>query len=152
MPDLLKLTLDNIFQHSHTLLLSAMEKINALTTAIDHFHNSPTNSRIKQKDIKYLINLLVVYRQYELLIRKFITEIENETQTVDDILMSLNEKLKKLHETVYMRIAIPASIVFVRTGLILLKRLLYCVRYSRILSSFSNHGAIYKIKSYVLNT
>lgn len=78
MPDVVKFSIGAMLQYAQKLLVTAMEKVNALTTALDNFLETENKREID--DIDYITNLLMAFRQYELLIRYNIRLFLNENQ------------------------------------------------------------------------
>lgn len=116
----------------HTLI-AIMDKVNLLTTALDYVYLTEVDDRdrfiiaaslpieVSLNDVEYVKDSLIVYRQYELFIRKLIDEVDRIDATTRQTCLSLKEALMNLHQVVKHRIAIPVNQVFVRSYLIFFK-------------------------------
>lgn len=120
-------------QHS---LITIMDKVNLLTTALDYVYLTELDERdnfiivasipkeVSLNDVEYVKDSLIVYRQHELFIRKLIDEVDKIDATTRQTCASLKEALMNLHQVVKHRIAIPVNQVFVRKKNALLDNIL----------------------------
>lgn len=126
VPTLMDEALDATNLELQHTLLTIMDKVNLLTTALDYVYLTELDERgqfiivasvpkeISLSDIEYVKDSLIVYRQYELFIRKLIDEVDKIDVTTRQICLSLKDALLNLHQVVKHRIAIPVNQVFVR--------------------------------------
>ncbi|XP_066253099.1 cilia- and flagella-associated protein 206 [Euwallacea similis] len=126
LPSLLEKAVAVIKAGTEETLLMVMERVNALTTMVDKCYVVRHTCRgfqlqcitgedmiIKNSnDVEYIKDLLVFFRQYELLIRRILDEIDHMPLKSEEIWGSMEKLLKIIHETVYMKIAIPIGVVF----------------------------------------
>ncbi|XP_050310303.1 cilia- and flagella-associated protein 206-like [Anthonomus grandis grandis] len=115
-----------IKEGTEQILLFIMEKVNELTTIVDRsyvlwpvYHNF-YRMRLANKDeltkldldIEHLKDFLIFYRQYELITRKVLEEFDRIYERIEVIKASMRKLMKIIHETVYMKLAIPVGVVF----------------------------------------
>ncbi|XP_066156970.1 cilia- and flagella-associated protein 206 [Euwallacea fornicatus] len=126
LPTLLEKAVVVIKAGTEETLLMVMERVNALTTMVDKCYIvkhtckgfqlqciTGEDMTIKNSnDVEYIKDLLVFFRQYELLIRRILDEIDHMPLKSEEIWNSMEKLLKIIHETVYMKIAIPIGVVF----------------------------------------
>ncbi|KAF5288636.1 hypothetical protein FQA39_LY15331 [Lamprigera yunnana] len=115
----LEATVDDINQ---TLAL-VMENIYSLTTALDQCYiieetedgyslleELPPN--VTNKDLDYVRDILIMYRQQELFVKKVLAEICDIDKKSKEIYNELEKALIDVHETVQFKIAIPTVHIF----------------------------------------
>ncbi|XP_048522875.1 cilia- and flagella-associated protein 206 isoform X2 [Dendroctonus ponderosae] len=126
LPELLDKAIHVIRGGTEETLLMIMERVNTLTTAVEKCYHLkqtyhgyqmiciiPDELSVKiADDIEYIKHLLIFFRQYELLIRKILDELEQINEKTELIFTNMEKMLKLIHETVYMKIAIPVGVVF----------------------------------------
>ncbi|XP_044268139.1 cilia- and flagella-associated protein 206 [Tribolium madens] len=127
MEDLPKLINEALVATSAELqntLISIMDKVNLMTTALDFVcatefderHNYVIAYRlpkgITMADVNYVKDSLIAYRQHELYVRKMMDEIDRIENTSSQIFTILQRALIDLHRVVKHRIAIPVNQVF----------------------------------------
>lgn len=105
-------------------LIRIMERVNLLTTSIDSYIminpetqnveiTIPKNKNANKDGYNKLCKILSVYRQYEILVRKLISDIEQVQTSNKEISSSFSTQLNDLHSLVRYRTAIPTDQVFV---------------------------------------
>lgn len=105
-------------------LIRIMERVNLLTTAIDTYiainpdtRNIdiiiPKTKNLDRDAYNILCKILSVYRQYEILVRKLISDMEYVQASNKEICNSFTSQLNDLHTLVRYRTAIPTDQVFV---------------------------------------
>ncbi|XP_076252362.1 cilia- and flagella-associated protein 206-like [Rhynchophorus ferrugineus] len=124
LPNLIRKAVNIIRQRAEMTLLLVMERVNLLTTIVDKCYTIKTTSKGLHVDIvlpkeclpnfsiNYMTDLLIFFRQYELIMRKLIEEIEVISTRSEFVLKSIDKYLEKIHDTVFMRLAIPVGVVF----------------------------------------
>ncbi|XP_046973172.1 cilia- and flagella-associated protein 206-like [Vanessa cardui] len=104
-------------------LITVMQRVNSLTTAIadtitiqDETGNVmidiPTNSELTENDYKQIFELLAFNRQYELYIRKLLSDVETMVQNGTHYVEKVKLVLEELHATVKYKAAVPVVTVF----------------------------------------
>ncbi|XP_077296674.1 cilia- and flagella-associated protein 206 [Arctopsyche grandis] len=104
-------------------LIRIMERVNLLTTAIDTYiainpdtRNIdiiiPKSKNVDRDAYNVLCKILSVYRQYEILVRKLISDMEYVQASNKEICNSFTTQLNDLHTLVRYRTAIPTDQVF----------------------------------------
>ncbi|XP_060528377.1 cilia- and flagella-associated protein 206-like [Cylas formicarius] len=127
LPELLNKAIDVIKEGLQMTLLNVMEKVNTLTTIIDRCYVSkktydqfemlfeiPKNivDFVAGFDIEYTKDLLVFFRQYELIVRGILEQLDILAHKADSIFKAMEKVLKHIHETVFMRVAVTIQVVF----------------------------------------
>lgn len=125
MPKLIGWAVEAMSADLQNLLVFIMEKVNVLTTALDKCYVIKENEygyymtvevppeSLEEANLEYYKDLLLLYRQYELFIRKVITEVGNIEENIPFIFSDFEDTLKELHDTVKFRTAVPVEDVFV---------------------------------------
>ncbi|KAJ8960046.1 hypothetical protein NQ318_009483 [Aromia moschata] len=123
LPYLLRNALKFFTQELQDTLLTIMEKVNLLTTIVDKCYVvqqteeglkmvctlTPEFAEVYMENVK---DLLILYRQFELFVRKILEDMEKMSDHLKLVFCRFDDALRKIHLTVYMRIAIPANIIF----------------------------------------
>jgi hypothetical protein len=124
VPKLINEALDATGAELQGQLVTIMDKVNLMTTALDFVYGIELNERnhrvivyrlprgVTQRDVEYVRDSLIVYRQHELYIRKLMDEIERIETASSQIFNTLQRGLIDLHRVVKHRIAIPVNQVF----------------------------------------
>ncbi|XP_050357482.1 cilia- and flagella-associated protein 206-like isoform X5 [Nymphalis io] len=104
-------------------LITVMQRVNSLTSAIadtitiqDETGNViidiPTNSELTENNYKQIFELLAFNRQYELYIRKLLSDVETMVQNGTHYVDKVKHVLEELHATVKYKAAVPVVTVF----------------------------------------
>ncbi|XP_026494526.2 cilia- and flagella-associated protein 206-like [Vanessa tameamea] len=104
-------------------LITVMQRVNSLTTAIadtitiqDETGNVmidiPTNSELTENDYRQIFELLAFNRQYELYIRKLLSDVETMVKNGTHYVEKVKLVLEELHATVKYKAAVPVVTVF----------------------------------------
>ncbi|KAK5644417.1 hypothetical protein RI129_005717 [Pyrocoelia pectoralis] len=123
LPKILTRAIEVTLEDIEKTLESIMEIVNLLTTAVDtnyeivasggtyilHQHRPDGVNEIK---FHHVMNLLIIYRQYELFVRKILLEVNTMSVTAKATIEKLQDALRNVHEIVSFRIAIPTIQVF----------------------------------------
>lgn len=108
------------------VLLFVMERVNMMTTVVDKCYVIKENEygyyvtseippeSFGEADLEYYKDLLLLYRQYELYIRKIIDEVHNISTIVPETIDQLEDILNEIHHTVRYHTAVPVEQVYVR--------------------------------------
>ncbi|KAK9879906.1 hypothetical protein WA026_008407 [Henosepilachna vigintioctopunctata] len=125
VPKMLRRAIEAMQQEIQKILLNVMQKVNVLTTILD-IHFVPTEitknnyemvlinlpEGITLPDIERIKNLLVMFRQYEIFVRRLLSRVIQVEQRQEEI----SEKLWKMYDminiVVQFKIAVPAHEVF----------------------------------------
>lgn len=123
VPCLLTRAIGAVRNTCEATLTSVMESVNILTTLVDksyvvkNLHGEPiveldTSADVDEPTIEESKDYLILYRQYEVYVRRMLEEL-NRLETVAE---NQNEKFGKLlsdiHQMVFMKLAVPAALVF----------------------------------------
>nr|XP_023018288.1 cilia- and flagella-associated protein 206 [Leptinotarsa decemlineata] len=124
LPDLLDRAVTVVKKEAQFALLKIMETVNLLTTAIDKCYVmietedqnytmvSQIPSNLFGQRLDQSKDILILYRQYELCVRKIMEELDKLEERASNLYGDLDNLLRKIHRTVHMRIAVPVSIIF----------------------------------------
>ncbi|XP_032523638.2 cilia- and flagella-associated protein 206-like [Danaus plexippus] len=104
-------------------LIAVMQRVNSLTTAIadsisiqDETGNVlidiPSGSELTEDDYKDIFELLAFNRQYELFIRKLLSDVESMVENGDRCVEKVKLVLEELHSAVKYKAAVPVVTVF----------------------------------------
>ncbi|KAF5296643.1 hypothetical protein FQR65_LT10183 [Abscondita terminalis] len=123
LPKLLNEAIEVVVNDIQKTLTNVMEQVYTLTTALDRcYHieeygdtfvlslNVPEN--VAKEDVENIKNVLIVFRQYESLIRKILAEVYSMELTSKQTLESLQGALKEIHKVLRFRIAVCTSLIF----------------------------------------
>lgn len=125
VPKLISEALDATAAELQNALISIMDKVNLMTTALDSVICTELDERqnyvivyrlpkgVTMSDVHYVKDSLIVYRQHELYVRRLMEEIDRIDDTSSQIFNILQQALVNLHRVVKHRIAIPVNQVFV---------------------------------------
>ncbi|KAB0798729.1 hypothetical protein PPYR_06609 [Photinus pyralis] len=123
LPKMLTKALEVTLQDIEKTLESIMETVNLLTTAVDNNYEIEPSAEsyvlrrrlpdnVDEPQLNHVMNLLIIYRQYELFVRKILVEVSNMSTTAKSTIEKLKDLLSKVHNSVSFRTAIPTIQVF----------------------------------------
>ncbi|XP_022902460.1 cilia- and flagella-associated protein 206 [Onthophagus taurus] len=126
LPSLLAQANEQTHSDLHYILHDIMNFVNALTTAIDlgfiivrDDEEDDGTLKLVLEDqnkygsyIDYLIDLLVLYRQYEIFIRQIIDEVELSKGKLEAMFEQLENILKETYSIIYHKTMVQASIIY----------------------------------------
>ncbi|KAL0861152.1 hypothetical protein ABMA27_009646 [Loxostege sticticalis] len=104
-------------------LITVMQRVNTLTTAIEDtvsvqeetgnvFVDIPPNSNLTLDDYKQIFDLLAFNRQYEVFIRKLLSDVETMVENGITYVDKARSVLEDLHAAVKYKAAVPVVAVF----------------------------------------
>ncbi|GLV32787.1 uncharacterized protein CBL_00506 [Carabus blaptoides fortunei] len=120
--------LSNAFHGIQTILqnelLQVMEKVNLTTSAIENVYVLERNDEtgysyvlnlpqdVSEEFLRYIMELLILSRQYEVYIRKLLADIKDIETSGNKLFNDLQKIFIKLHASVKMKVAVPTNIVY----------------------------------------
>ncbi|CAH2096727.1 unnamed protein product [Euphydryas editha] len=104
-------------------LIGVMQRVNSLTTAVadtitiqeetgNIIIDIPNNSELTENNYKQIFELLAFNRQYELYIRKLLSDVETMVQNGTHYVEKVKLVLEELHSSVKYKAAVPVVTVF----------------------------------------
>ncbi|XP_066587430.1 cilia- and flagella-associated protein 206 isoform X2 [Prorops nasuta] len=114
LPSILKEAINRTHKIIIELLEEIMKKIYRFTSAVENAMNLqeflPDN--ISDKDVDWAVEMLTACRQQEIYIRKLLADVECCDNEIKKLMMRLEDRLVKLHDTLRYRTAVPTTQVY----------------------------------------
>ncbi|KRT80245.1 hypothetical protein AMK59_8626, partial [Oryctes borbonicus] len=122
IPVLLTQAIDLTSDELQDTLSYVMANVNILTSALDQSFVPATrgprlvldlriSSMVNPADVEYAKDLLVLFRQYEVYVRKMQVEVERLEEEAQDVFDDFQWCLIEIHQCVQYKTAVPASAV-----------------------------------------
>ncbi|CAG9766797.1 unnamed protein product [Ceutorhynchus assimilis] len=127
LPYLVAQSLDVLKEKSEDSISFIAKKVNLLVIAVKKSYSFQSsyrsykmclqntlrfNESLRLPDIHYMQNLLVFFKQYEMLVKRIEVHLDVIFNRCDSTLNEIEDLMKTIYDTVYMKIGVLAEIVF----------------------------------------